>query len=108
LFGLSAYAAHQRVKEIGVRKVLGASVGNIVVLLSNNFIKLIGLAFIVAAPLTWLVMDSWLQDFAYRIRISWVVFAAAGGAILLITAFTLSIQAIKAGVANPIISLRSE
>jgi len=108
LFGLSAYAAHQRVKEIGVRKVLGASVGNIVVLLSNNFIKLIGLAFIVAAPLTWLVMDSWLQDFAYRIRISWMVFAAAGGAILLITAFTLSIQAIKAAVANPIISLRSE
>jgi len=108
LFGLSAYAAHQRVKEIGVRKVLGASIGNIVLLLSNNFIKLIGLAFILAAPLTWFIMNSWLQDFAYRITVSWVVFAAAGGAILLVTAFTLSIQAIKAAVANPITSLRSE
>jgi putative ABC transport system permease protein len=108
LFGLSAYAAHQRVKEIGVRKVLGASIGNIVLLLSNNFIRLIGLAFILAAPVTWLIMNNWLQDFAYRISVSWMVFAAAGGAILLVTAFTLSIQAVKAAVANPIVSLRSE
>jgi len=107
-FGLSAYSAQQRIKEIGVRKVLGASISSIVLLLSNNFIKLIGIAFILAAPLTWFIMNSWLQDFSYRITVSWVVFAGAAGTILLVTAITLSIQAIRAAVANPVHCLRSE
>jgi putative ABC transport system permease protein len=91
-----------------VRKVLGVSIGNIVILLSNNFIKLISLAFFLATPLIWFIMNSWLQDFAYRIMVSCAMFAVAGGAILLVTALTLSVQAIKAALANPISSLRSE
>ena len=78
LFGLSAYSARQRIKEIGIRKVLGASAGSITLLLSNSFIKLVLIAFVIACPVAWFVMNKWLQDFAYRINISWWVFVLAG------------------------------
>ena len=108
LLGLSLFATLQRTKEIGVRKVLGDSVGNIFMLLSRDFILLIIIAFLVASPLAWFVMHHWLEDFAYRIRISWWIFLAAGAASVLIALCTISFQAIKAGLANPIKSLRTE
>jgi putative ABC transport system permease protein len=108
LFGLASYAAEKRVKEIGIRKVLGASVQNIVRLLSKDFLKLVLVANLIAWPIAWLVMHKWLQDFAYRINISWWVFLAAGVAALLIALLTVSFQAIKAAIANPVKSLRSE
>ncbi|MEI9908191.1 MAG: FtsX-like permease family protein [Bacteroidota bacterium] len=108
LFGLSAYSARQRIKEIGIRKVLGASAGSITFLLSNSFIKLVLIAFIIAIPLVWFVMNKWLQDFAYRISISWWMFALAGLLALVIALITVSFQAIKAAVANPVKSLRAE
>jgi putative ABC transport system permease protein len=98
----------QRTKEIGVRKVLGASVSNIVVLLSKDFIKLIILAFVIASPLAWFIMHNWLQDFAYRINISWWIFLLAGLLAITIALVTISFQSIKAAVANPVKSLRSE
>jgi putative ABC transport system permease protein len=108
LFGLSAYSARQRIKEIGIRKVLGASAGNITFLLSNSFLKLVIVSFLIAIPLAWFVMDKWLQDFAYRIHISWWMFALAALMALAIALITVSFQAIKAAVANPIKSLRTE
>lgn len=108
LFGLSVYTAERRKKEIGVRKVLGASVSNVVNLISREFIKLVCLAALVAAPLAWWAMDNWLRDFAYRIRIQWWVFAFAAFMALLIAMVTISFQAIKAAVANPVSSLRTE
>ncbi len=108
LLGLSSYSTIQRTKEIGVRKVLGASVSNIVNLLSIEFIKLVLIAFVIAAPLAWYGMDKWLQDFAYRTKISWWVFALAAFASVLIAFFTISFQAIKAAIANPAKSLRTE
>lgn len=108
LFGLSAYSARQRIKEIGVRKVLGASVSGISLLLSSEFIKLVVIAFVLAAPLAWLAMSKWLQQFAYRIEISWWVFAAAGLLSVIIALVTVSFQFIKAAVANPVKSLRTE
>ena len=108
LFGLSAYSAKQRIKEIGIRKVLGASAGNITLLLSNSFIKLVLVAFVIACPIAWFVMDKWLQDFAYRINISWWMFVLAGILAVLIAVITVSFQAIKAAVANPVKSLRTE
>jgi putative ABC transport system permease protein len=108
LFGLSAYSAKQRIKEIGIRKVLGASAGNITLLLSNSFIKLVLVAFVIACPIAWFVMDKWLQDFAYRINISWWMFVLAGLLALLIALITVSFQAIKAAIANPVKSLRTE
>ena len=108
LFGLSAYSARQRIKEIGIRKVLGASAGNITLLLSNSFIKLVLVAFVISIPLAWFVMNNWLQDFAYRIDISWWMFLVAGIITLLIALITISFQAIKAAVANPVKSLRTE
>jgi putative ABC transport system permease protein len=108
LFGLASYSAEKRVKEIGVRKVLGASVQNIVLLLASNFIKLVLIANIIAWPLAWWAMNKWLQDFAYRINIQWWVFVLAGGAAILIAFFTVSFQSVKAAVANPVKSLRSE
>ncbi len=108
LFGLATFSAEQRIKEIGVRKVLGASITNIVGLLSTDFLKLVIIAAVIASPLAWLVMNKWLQSFAYRTSISWVVFAATTLIALFIALLTISIQAIKAAVANPINSLRSE
>jgi putative ABC transport system permease protein len=108
LFGLSAYSARQRIKEIGIRKTLGASAGNITLLLSNSFIKLVLIAFFVACPIAWFVMNKWLQDFAYRININWWVFVIAGIAAILIALITVSFHAIKAALANPVKSLRTE
>lgn len=108
LFGLSAYAIQQRTKEIGVRKVLGASVTNIALLVSNQFIRLVIIAFVIAAPLAWFVMNKWLQDFTYRINISWLIFALTGIIILLIAILTVSFQSVKAALSNPVKSLRTE
>jgi len=108
LFGLSVYTAERRTKEIGVRKVLGASVQSIVTLLSKDFLKLVFISAIVAFPLAWLAMNKWLEDFAYRIAIEWTVFVFAAFAALLIALLTISFQAIKAAIANPVKSLRTE
>jgi len=108
LLGLSLFATAQRTKEIGVRKVLGASVSNIVVLLSKDFIKLVLIAFLIASPVAWYIMHNWLNDFAYRINISWWIFIAAGFLAVLIALATISFQAIKAAIANPVKSLRTE
>jgi putative ABC transport system permease protein len=108
LFGLSAFMAEKRKKEIGVRKVLGASVQNVVVLLAKDFLKLTFVAAIIAFPVAWYFMNKWLQDFAYRINISWTIFLIAGLSTLLITLITISFQAINAAVANPVKSLRTE
>jgi len=108
LLGLTMFATIQRTKEIGVRKVLGASVSNIVVLLSKNFLKLVLLSTIVAFPLAWWAMHLWLEDFAYRVNIGWWVFILAGAAALLVALATISFQAIKAAIANPVKSLRTE
>ncbi|MEM7185551.1 MAG: ABC transporter permease [Bacteroidota bacterium] len=108
LFGLATYIAEQRTKEIGIRKVLGASVSNIIRMLSTDFVKLVLLAFVIAAPIAWWFMSSWLQDFAFRINLNWWIFAATAVIALTIAIVTLSSQAIRAAVANPVNSLRSE
>ncbi len=108
LFGLITYMSEQRTKEIGVRKVLGASVTNVVILLSKDFLKLVVIAAITAFPVSWWLMHTWLQDFAYRIDISWWIFAVAGLITLFIALITVSFQAIKAAIANPVKSLRTE
>ena len=108
LYGLSAFMAEQRTKEIGVRKVLGASVFNIVYLLSGNFTKLIFIAVAIAIPVSWLAIDSWLKGFAYHIDISWVISLAASLAALLIAWVTVSYESIKAAIVNPVKSLRTE
>ncbi len=108
LFGLVSYAAEQRVKEIGIRKVLGAKISGIVAMLSKDFVKLVLIASIIAFPVAWWAMNKWLQSFAYRINISWLVFVAAGVLTIVIALLTVSFQAIKAAAANPVKSLRSE
>ncbi|HEX7844508.1 MAG TPA: ABC transporter permease [Chitinophagaceae bacterium] len=108
LFGLSTYAAQQRIKEIGVRKVLGASMYGLVALLSKNFLKLVVIAILIATPLAWWLMNKWLQDFAYRVNIDWWVFAIAAAVALFIALLTVSSQAIKTALANPVKSLRTE
>jgi len=108
LFGLATFAAQQRVKEIGIRKVLGASVSNLIGLLSTDFLKLVIIALILAIPLAWFAMNKWLQDFAYRINIDWWVFVIAAAITVLIAWITISVQAFKAAVANPVKSLRTE
>jgi len=108
MFGLISLFAKQRVKEIGIRKVLGASVAGIVKLLSKDFLILVGAAIIIATPIAWYIMKNWLQDFAYRINISWWMLFAAGVIAILIALVTVSFQAIKAAIANPVESLRSE
>ena len=108
LLGLAAYTAQVRTKEIGVRKVLGASVSGIVQLLAKDFVKLVLISILIASPIAWYFMHKWLQDFAYKIPISWWVFALAGTMAIVIAFATISFQAIKAALANPVKSLRSE
>ncbi|PZR22930.1 MAG: hypothetical protein DI535_25165 [Citrobacter freundii] len=108
LFGLAAFAAQQRTREIGIRKVLGASVGNITALLSGDFVKLVLIAICIASPIAWWALNKWLQDFAYRVSIGWWVFGLAAMIALVIAVITVSTQAIKAAVINPVKSLRSE
>ena len=108
LFGLAAFAAQQRTKEIGVRKVLGASVTNIVLLLSKDFLVLVVIAILIASPIGWWAMNKWLQNFAYKIDIPWWIFAVAGTLAIAIAFITVSFQSIKAALMNPVKSLRSE
>jgi ABC-type antimicrobial peptide transport system permease subunit len=108
LFGLATYMAENRIKEIGVRKVLGASVAGITTLLSKDFLKLVMISFVIASPVAWWMMHQWLQDYPYHVNIQWQVFAIAGLLSFIISVLTVSYQAIKAAVANPVKSLRTE
>ncbi|MFX1708603.1 FtsX-like permease family protein [Chitinophaga sp. CC14] len=108
LFGLASFTAAQRTKEIGIRKVLGASVAGIVKLLSRDFLALVVVAAVIAFPLAWWAMSSWLQHFAYRVPLNAWVFIVAGGGALLIALITVSFQAVKAALANPVNSLQAE
>ena len=108
LFGLVSYVAEQKKKEIGIRKVLGASIKSVVQLLTKDFIKLVGIAFLIASPIAYYFMQRWLEDFTYRIDIEWWVFLLAGGFALLITVFTVGFQSVKSALANPVKSLRTE
>ncbi|HEX6982448.1 MAG TPA: ABC transporter permease [Balneolaceae bacterium] len=108
LFGLAAYASERRTKEIGIRKVMGATVSNIVSLLSKDFLKLVLIGFVIAVPIAWYFMQQWLQDFAYRIEIGFGIFLLAGALALFIALATVSWQSIRAALANPVDSLRSE
>jgi putative ABC transport system permease protein len=108
LFGLAAYAAEQRTKEIGIRKVLGANVSNIVSMLSKDFIALVLIAILVAVPIAWYFMHQWLQGFAYHQNVQWWIIAVAGSGAILIAFVTISFQSIKAALTNPVKSLRSE
>ena len=108
LFALTALSVQQRVKEIGIRKVLGATVASITFIVSKDFLKLVCIALIIASPIAWWVMDKWLQDFAYRVQISWWVFVLAALVALLIAFITVSLQSVKAALINPVKSLKSE
>jgi ABC-type antimicrobial peptide transport system permease subunit len=108
LYGLASFMTVQRIKEVGIRKILGATSGSIVYLFSKEFVILITIAFAVAAPIAWYYMHQWLQAYAYRISISWWLLAAGGLAAILIALVTISFQAIKAAKANPVKSLRNE
>jgi len=108
LLGLVMLSIHQRTKEIGIRKVLGAAVPAIILLVSKDFMKLILIAFVIAVPVGYYFVDKWLQDFAYRINIGWWMFALAGVLVIAVALLTVSFQAIKAAIANPVKSLRTE
>jgi putative ABC transport system permease protein len=108
LLGLITFSIESRTKEIGIRKVLGASVTSIVTLLSKDFLRLVLLAMVLASPVAWYAMNRWLEDFAYKIDISWWIFALAGGLAIFIALLTVSFQSIRAALANPVKSLRSE
>jgi len=108
LFGLATFMAEQRTKEIGVRKVLGASILNLWRLLSTEFVTLVFISLFMAIPLAYYFMHNWLQNYAYRVPLSWWIFVAAGGGAVVITLLTISFQAIKAAMVNPVKSLRSE
>ena len=102
------YAAEQRIREIGIRKVLGASVSGIVTMLSKDFIKLVLIASVLAIPVAWWMMNNWLSDFAYRTKIYWWIFVVAGVLALLVALLTVGLKALKAAIANPVKSLRTE
>jgi ABC-type antimicrobial peptide transport system permease subunit len=108
LFGLASFMAEQRTKEIGVRKVLGASIMDLWLLLSKDFVRLVLISFIVAVPIAWYAMNTWLENFAYRIAISWWIFALTGVGAMFIALFTVSWQSVKAALVNPVKSLRNE
>jgi len=108
LFGLAAFTAQKRQKEIGIRKVIGASVSNITTMLSIDFLKLVALSALTAFPVSWWMLSNWLESFAYRIHISPLVFVIAGASVIIITVITVSFQSIKAAIANPVKSLRTE
>ena len=108
MFGLAAFTAQKRRKEIGVRKVIGASVASITAMLSRDFLKLICISLLIAFPVSWWMMNNWLQSFAYRVSITPYVFVIAGISVILITLITISFQSIKAAIANPVKSLRTE
>jgi putative ABC transport system permease protein len=108
LFALASFMAEQRNKEIGIRKVLGASISGLFTMLTANFLKLIVISMFIAIPAGWMLMQRWLQDFAYRINIEWWVFVLAAAMVMLIALFTVSYQAIRAALLNPVKSLRSE
>jgi putative ABC transport system permease protein len=108
LFGLASFSAEQRTKEIGIRKVLGASVASVVTLVSKDFIKLILIAIVIASPVAWYMMNKWLENFNYRVSISWQVFVLTSILAVAIAVFTISFQAIKAAISNPVKSLRTE
>jgi len=108
IFGLASFVAEQRTKEIGVRKVMGASITNLWGMLSKDFVILVGISLVVAMPLAWYFMNNWLQKYQYRSDMAWWIFVAAGVGALLITLLTVSYQSIKAAMANPVNSLRSE
>jgi putative ABC transport system permease protein len=108
LFGLAAFSAEQRTKEIGIRKILGANVFNIFGLLSKKFVLLVLLASLISIPIAWIAMNKWLEDFPYRVNMSWWVFVIATAAALLIALLTVSFQSIKAAMINPVKSLRTE
>jgi ABC-type antimicrobial peptide transport system permease subunit len=108
LYGLASFMAVQRIKEVGIRKVLGATSGSIVYLFSKEFIILIAIAFAFATPIAWYYMHQWLQDYAYRINVNWWLFAAGGFVAIIIALATISFQAIRAAIANPVKSLRTE
>jgi putative ABC transport system permease protein len=108
LFGLAAFSTEQRQKEIGIRKVLGASVAGVVGLLSKEFVKLVSISFIIATPVAWWAMNKWLQAFAYKVDITWWMFAMAGIMSIFIALATVSFQAIKAALMNPVKSLKTE
>jgi ABC-type antimicrobial peptide transport system permease subunit len=108
LFGLAAYTAERRIKEIGIRKILGASVSGLVGLLSKNFLQLVGYSCLISFPLSWWALHNWLQSYAYRTPIHWWVFAIAGVLAMLIALATVCFQAIKAAMTNPVKNLRTE
>jgi putative ABC transport system permease protein len=108
LFGLSVLSAEKKTKEIGIRKVLGASVSSIVSILSTDFLKLIFISLIISTPLAWMATTKWLENYPYRIALSWWLFASSGLLVILIALITISFQSIKAAIANPVKSLRTE
>ncbi|CAN5156277.1 hypothetical protein BH23BAC1_BH23BAC1_26800 [soil metagenome] len=108
LFGLAAFSAERRKKEIGIRKVLGASVENIVLLLSKDFVKLVIIALVIASPIAWYFMEQWLQDFAYKIDIEWWIFALAGITAVSIAILTVGFHSLKSAFRNPVKNLRTE
>jgi putative ABC transport system permease protein len=108
LYGLSSYMAETRFKEIGIRKVMGASVSQIVAMMSAEFVKLVLIAFVIAVPIAWFTMDNWLEGFAYRMPVQWMVFVWAGFVAISIALITVSFESIKAAIANPVDSLRNE
>jgi ABC-type antimicrobial peptide transport system permease subunit len=108
LFGLASFVAEQRTKEVGIRKVLGASVFNVWRLLSHEFVVLVTISLLIAIPIAYYFMHNWLQDYQYRASLSWWIFVIASAAALVITLLTVSFQAIKAAISNPVKSLRTE